>query len=222
MTSDEALRQAAEQGDRDAMFELAEVTERQARTLLGDAREWYSRAARAGSLEASLALAGLAVQEGDYENCRWHLADAERRHVDVPADRLVTVAPDVLGPRLSLDGDGADEFRGAGVFTVISPHARRAAGAVARVASQLLYVDEHGVLDEGLDGEAYTPNYLYDVKWCGYGAMVSLDTKSVMWAAMGRTMVGILVGALAADRVPAHITGYRGDLDTQWSEWAAP
>ena len=40
-----------------------------------------------------------------------------------------------------------------------------------------------------------------------------------MWSAMGRTMVGILVDALAADAIPAHIVGDCPDLWPQLDEW---
>ena len=208
-----------------AMLELAEAAERQAHALMAEARDWYRRGAGTGSLDAALALVRLAVRDGDYEEGQWQLQDVARRHPDVPSARLVTVAPDVLGPRLSLEGDGVDDFPGAGTFTVISPDPQRAAAAVARVAGRLLYVDEHGAEHaeyEEPEDEAYTPNYLDDVKWCRFGALVSLDTKGGMWAAMGRTMVGILVEALVADGVPAHVTGYCRDLDTEWREWKDP
>ena len=60
--------------------------------------------------------------------------------------------------------------------------------------------------------EVYAPNYVSDVQVCAYGAMVGLDTQGVMFSAMGRTMVGILVGALADEDIPAHITGHCPNL----------
>jgi hypothetical protein len=182
---------------------------------------------RAGSLEAKLALVRVAVQAGDYAEAQRRLRDTELRYADVPAAHLVTVAPDVLGP-LSLEGDGDGDYPGAGTFTVISPYVQRAAAAVERVAQRLMLVDEHGVLhsDDELDaldrGEAYTPNYVDDVRYGQYGAIVVLDTKSWMSSAMGRTMVGVLSAALVEDGVAAHITGYCRDLDSDWAVWTAP
>jgi hypothetical protein len=220
---DEALRQAAERGDGHSMVELANDCERQAHALLREAREWYRRGALAGDLDATLALARLAVQDGDYEEAHWQLRDAELRHRGVPAEQLVVVAPDVLGP-LSLEGDGDADWPGAGAFTIISPYPQRAAAAIERVAMRLMDVDENGVLhrpEEDYDGDAYTPNHLFPLRWCHRGVMVSLDTKGGMWAAMGRTMIGILANALAADRVPALITGYCRDLKADWKDWQA-
>jgi len=52
--------------------------------------------------------------------------------------------------------------------------------------------------------------------------VVQLDTKGVMWAAMGRTIVGMLVDALVADAVPAHVAGHCPDIPTQWTVWKDP
>jgi hypothetical protein len=223
MSDNEALSRAAQQGDAGAMFELADDCERRAQALRREAREWYRRGALAGSLDATLALARIAVQDGDYEEGQWQLRDGKRRHEGVRPGRLVAVAPDALGP-LSLDGDGDADWPGAGVFTVISAHPRRAAVAIERVANRLMDVDEHGVLhapDEDYAGDAYTPNYLHTLQWCDRGVMVVLDTKGWMSAAMGRTMIGILTDALVTDCVPAVITGYRGDLKSEWNDWEA-
>jgi hypothetical protein len=56
-----------------------------------------------------------------------------------------------------------------------------------------------------------------DVEICVYGAVVKLDTKGVTFSAIGRTIVGMLVDALAADRVPARITGFCPALESQSS-----
>ena len=216
-----ARRRAAEQGDAEAMFELGTSAEEQARQLMADARAWFERSARAGSLDAVHALVRLAVASRDYSHAQWLLQEAEREHAGVPAEWLVSVAPDVLGSRLALDGDGeADD--GDAVFTVISPRVAHATAAVARVAERLMDVDEHGVEQSWEERQSawepgadwpYTPNCLFDVTWNSYAAQVHLDTKGWNSAAMGRTMVGILVDALVADAVPAHIAGRRHDLD---------
>ena len=81
-------------------------------------------------------------------------------------------------------------------------------------------VDEHGnVLEPGQlpevgvapGEEIYPPSYS-DVEMCAYGAIVGFVTDGVMFSAMGRTILGILIDALSADSIPAHITGHRPDL----------
>jgi hypothetical protein len=140
-------------------------------------------------------------------------------------ERRVTVAPEVLGKDIALDGDDAGDPVGAGAFTVITPSIDRAAAALTRVAPRLMDVDEHGNVvapGEVPTDEAYTPNFVFDPEVCHFGAMVKLDTKGVMWSAMGRTMVGMIVDALVADGIPAHITGYRADLRGEWRVWQPP
>ena len=113
-------------------------------------------------------------------------------------------------------------MRNAGTFTVITAQVERAAGVLAGVADQLMDVDEHGnVLAPGeMPGDdAYTPNFVFDPEVCSFAAKIALDTKGVMFSAMGRTMVGMIAAALAAERIPAHITGYCPDLDSQWRAW---
>ena len=64
----------------------------------------------------------------------------------LPAERYVSVAPDVLGRDLPLDSDGASDLPGAGVFTVITPDGWQAVQTLAPVAPRLLGVDEFGEL----------------------------------------------------------------------------
>lgn len=135
----------------------------------------------------------------------------------------------MIGAGVSLDGDGdgddVEHVRNAGMFTVATPWVQRAATALARVSPQLMNVDEHGnILARGeLPAEdVYTPNFVFDVEVCHYAAAVKLDTRGVMFSAMGRTMVGMIVASMAADRIPAHITGYCPDLDPEWRIWQPP
>ncbi|HEX8054759.1 MAG TPA: hypothetical protein VF517_17360 [Thermoleophilaceae bacterium] len=131
------------------------------------------------------ALVRLAVREGDAATARWLLQDAERRYPDAPARALISVAPDVLGPRLRLDGESPefDEHPGTGTFTVITPHAQRAAAALGPVLPRLLHVDERGTVmsweeREGTEHEeVYTPNHVFDAEWSEHGARVSLDRR---------------------------------------------
>jgi hypothetical protein len=166
----------------------------------------------------------LAVADLDYATAQRLLAQARSDHPDQPPERWVSVAPDVLGPGVSLEGDDEEDVTGAATFTVVSPEVERAAAAVARVAPQLMDVDEHGnVFDPGAipTDEVFTPTFLSPVEVCAYAAVVGLDTDGVMFSGMGRTMVGILVAGLAADGVPAHIAGYRPDLRGDLRIWQA-
>lgn len=134
---------------------------------------------RAGSADAEIELVRILVADGEYQGAQFRLGELARNRPELPPERLVGVAPDVLGPRVRLAEDDFDD-RARPVFTVISPDRDRAAAALARI-----------------------------------------DTKGMMWSAMGRTMVRLIADALADDGVPAHIAGYRPDLDSAWRAWAA-
>jgi hypothetical protein len=216
------------------MVELAARCEARAHELLAEARDLISRAANEGySLDAELALVRLFVAEGEYQSAQSRLREIESRHAGAPAQRFVTVAPDVLGPRLRLDGNGRGD--GDAVFTVISPYPDRAASAVAEVAPRLMDVNEHGDIQTPEDTARledaatadedipYTPNYLFDIHRCQYGPEVALDTKGWMTAPMGRKMVSILVDALVAAAIPAHVTGRCLGIDPDhWRVWNGP
>jgi hypothetical protein len=212
------------------MFELGARAEARASELTRQARSWFERGANAGSLDAALAVVRLAVSDRRYDLAAVLLVDARNRHPGLAPERLVAVAPDVLGGGLALDGDGSHD-EGDAVFTVLSYYPRRAAAAVARVAPRLMDVDENGVEKPGEQREReyrpgvyepYTPNFLWDVKWSSHGAYVHLDTKGGLTAAMGRAMVAILVEALATDAVPAFLAGKLPDLTGSWTVWKQP
>jgi hypothetical protein len=219
-----AARRMADGGDAQAMFDLGVHLEAEAQRLMREARKWFDRGTSAGSLDAALAKVRLTVADGGYSSVQALLIDTRRRHPDLPADRFVTVAPDVLGGGLALDSDGWHD-EGDAIFTIFAWNLREAAGAVARVARRLMDVDEFGVekpqeqrereWQPGVD-EPYTPNFLFEVKWNMYAVRVHLDTKGGMTAAMGCTMVGILVDALVADGIPAHIAGDCPDIPAGW------
>lgn len=230
---EQSVRRAAESGDADAIVELATRIEAEARRLQRDARAWFERGMQAGSLDATHAVVRLAVADRKYDYARVLLLEAQRTHERQPADRFVSVAPDVLGGELALDSDDSHD-EGDATFTVIAGfgHERRAAAACARVAPRLMDVDEFGVeksfeereqeWEPGTE-EPYMPNFLSDVRWNRYGALVHLDTKGGLTAAMGRAMVGILVEALVADEIPAHIAGHLPDLiPERWVVWTDP
>lgn len=187
------------------------------------------RAANEGDIDAVNGLARLCVGLQDYDAAQRGLAAAAERFADTASARLVSVAPDLLGPGLELGGDGAGDTDGGAdaEFTVISPSPDRAAAALGRIAYRLSDVDEHGVemsfedrLRHGLDrSEAYTANYVSDVEIAAAGARLRLDTKGAMWSAMGTTIVAILTDALSTDRVPAHIVGMCPDLAAAFETW---
>ncbi len=209
--------------DAHAMFRRAEELLERAAELDAEARTWMERSAGAGSLDALHALAHLAVVDGRYDAAVSYVHQYTQ-HADVPPERWVSVAPNVLGAGVSLDGDDVEDVVGAATFTVFTLQNDTAARALAPVVPRLGLVDEHGDVvgpDPPPTGAepAYTPNFVFDVEYGTRGALVQLDTKGVMWSAMGRTMVGMLVEALAAERIPAHIAGYCPALRGEWSPW---
>jgi hypothetical protein len=207
----------AESGDAESLFRQAEALFARAVKLEAEACERRGQSA-AHSLAALHRLVELAVAAGHYPRAQHLLSSVPSDYRDVPPEQWVSVAPGVLGPGVSLEGDDEKDVPGAGTFSVITPHVFRAVAALERVAPRLMEVDEHGnVLAPLKEGEppgdeVYTPSYVSDVETYPYGAVVGLDTDGVMFSAMGRTLVGILKDALAADAIPAHITGYRPDF----------
>jgi hypothetical protein len=223
--SDE-LEAAAAAGDGEAMYALAVRLEAQARALDAQAREWLQRASHAGSLDARHGRVRIAVAEGDYDLATALLLQIEARFPDAPRHSWVSVAPDVLGRDLPLDSDGASDLPGAGVFTVITPYGARALETLRPVAPRLLSVDELGRIqpDVAPDGvePLFTASYVDDLHWNYQAVQILLDTDGEMTGPMGRTMVAILVEALAAAEIPAHVAGDCPDLRPQLFRDAAP
>ena len=203
-------------------FEEAAALEARARELLAQARTAYERGADAGSIDALTAVIRLAVADGDYAEARLQLGNLENQHRLEPPERWVSVAPEVLGRGVSLAGADVDDVVGAGTFTVVTCNPQAVAAVLARVAPRLGNVNEHGLElgPEGpFDDQAFTPSFVFDPEVAQYAARIQLDTKGVMFSAMGRTMVAIIAAGLTAERIPAHITGYRADLDAVWRMW---
>jgi hypothetical protein len=224
------LRPPPKQPLPELLFELAVDMETHARGLLADARRMYHRSYLERSLDAMLALVRLGVENREYGYGQVLLTDAKRLHPDEPAERFVTVAPDVLGPHVGLDGDGDGDGDFAGAFVAISPEPERAAVALQRVAHRLMEVNEHGEVQTPADEERYedagqdppyTPNYVGDATWNRYGAALGVDTNGFITAAMGRTMVAILVEALVEDGIAAHLTHDTADL-REWESRPLP
>jgi hypothetical protein len=200
-----------------------------ARDELAEDRVRLERAADEGAIDAVNGLARLHVGLQEYAAAQRCLAGGAERFGYTAAARLVSVAPDLLGAGLELDGDAVGDTDGGAdaEFTIISPYPERAAAAIDRVAHRLSDVDEHGVelsidarFAQGRDrSEAYTPNYVSDVMIAPEGAKLRIDTKGVMWSAMGHTIVVILTGALSDDRVAAHIVGTCSDLNAAFEIW---
>jgi hypothetical protein len=206
----------------DAIAEIAAEAERTILAAAGERQARYQRAVDAGSLTDALAIVRDAAADDDHEQAWALLQDIARRHRDADPADLVTVAPDVLGP-VPLDSDASFDGPGAGCFTVLSPVPAQAAAAIARVAPQLLNVDDRGVEHPDSDAAeasgAYTPNYLHDIRWCDRAAQVMLDTKGAISAPMARTMVAILTDALIDHAVPALISGWIPALDDAMARW---
>jgi hypothetical protein len=202
--------------------------EQAAAQLNAEALRLFDASARAGSLDGLLARARLAVTDGaSFSWAQTLLAEAGRRAAELSDRAAVVVAHDVLGPGLSLEGPHSEVERSP-VFTVVSPYPDRAAETLHRVSGELVGVDEHGRHHADPDGEDpdgpefYTPNYVTPVAISRYGAQIALDTKGVMWSAMGRTMVQLIADAFAADGVPVVLTGEIENLTDYFGPWEAP
>jgi hypothetical protein len=194
--------------------------------LFREARTMFDTSGRAGSLAGMTALVRLVAADGSsFGWAQSLLAEAERRFPDAPRRELVSVAPDVLGPKLRHDGDSEDDPNP--LFAVISPYPERAAATLARISPGLMNVDEFGGIQSLLElgpenvDSPYTPNYIWPVAISSYGAQVALDTKGGLAAAMGRTMVELIADALAQDEVPAHIVGEHQILINLMNPWQA-
>lgn len=207
----------------DALADIVGEAERSIGAAAVEQQARYQAAVEAGSLAEALEVVRDAAADGDPEQAWSMLREIADRHPDADARDLVVIGSDVLGP-VALDGAEDFEGPGAGCFTILSPAPAQAAAAIAPVATRLLFVDDLGVehpdADTAADTDAYTPNFLHDIGWCDRGAQVMLDTKGAMSAAMGRTMVAILVDALVADRVPALVTGWIPDLEDRMTPWS--
>lgn len=226
MSTDET-RAAAENGDVEAMVDVARQLEREAHASLVEANAWYERADFAQSPRAKLARVRRSAMEGLYDDVVWHLDDAVRRFGSSDAP-LVSVSPEFEDPWV-LAEDPFEDYPGAGVFTVLSPQIDRVAGALARAAPRLMLVDDAGrtyadwdaIDDAQAQGEeVYTPNYLFGVRVSAKAAQVMLDTKSVMTKPMAQMMVNIIAAELATERCAAHIAGACPGLTADWSDWA--
>jgi hypothetical protein len=195
-----ATAHGADTDGSDAVAEIVREAERATVAAVTERQTRYQRAVDAGSLPDALEVVRDAAADDDHEQAWSLLQDIARRHPDADPGDLVSVAPDVLGP-VDLDSDEVFDGPGAGCFTVLSPAPAKAAAAVARVAPRLLNVDDRGVV------------------WSDRGAQVMLDTKGAMSAAMGRTMIAIITGALVDDRVPALVAGWIAAPDPQMTPW---
>ncbi len=222
----DGLLAAAGDGDAEAMYKLGVHYSRLATEAADQARSWLRASAQGGSLDGRVALAAQHVADSEYREAQWQLQVVETHHPNAPASRCVGIAPNVLGPQLSLDGDGDTETDLYAVFTIITTHPQRAAATLDRLKDRLLDIDERGVmmpLEDRVDteiAELYaTPRYVAEIESSWLGARVLLDTRGGMWSAMGRTIVGTIATGLASARIPAVIGGRCGELDGQFVAW---
>jgi hypothetical protein len=221
-------------GDAEELLKRAHAAEAQARECLAEARRLTQRASELDSLDALNELVRLSVADGNVDKAVWLLRNAVHCDPDLPAGRLVSVAPDIAGPAWARDPEGKYHWPGAGVFTVIAADPVRAAATLDRTRGKLMLVDEYGTVHANYDElEAtierysaegrwdlpYTPNFASDVKRCQYGVEVMLDTKGVMWQAMARALAEVIAQALREDGVAGHITGWRPEISRLMTVW---
>lgn len=189
-------------------------------------RDEVDSAVESQSLETLKERVRLHVTAGEYQEAAAVLRAVGQRFPQEAAVDLVSVAPDVLGPDLRLDGSGQALVPGYVEFTVITPDPEQAAAALSRVRGELYDVDERGEvmsaddrIEAGIEDSYYTPNWVSEVVISPVGPKVMLDTKNAMWAPMGRSMIGILRKVLAEDRIVAYIVGTLPDLEDAFEEW---
>jgi hypothetical protein len=124
-----------------------------------------------------------------------------------PDSMLVTIDDDVFGPgvdwRTVEDMDDRDAS-----WVVFSADARAAAEALHRAAPKFYSVDENGdiVSTDSVDfNDEYTPNYVSDVRVFDAGAYVYVDTKSMFFPPMARTMMRLIIAEVDKLGVPVRI-----------------
>jgi hypothetical protein len=134
----------------------------------------------------------------------------------IPNTPAVTVSDDLLGPdidwRTATDIiDGAEPN-----ILVLSSEPNAAAEVLQQVTPRFYTLAEDGiwrteaeywaVRKDAVPGdEPYIPSLVSPVYLIDEGAFVSIDTDSMVFPAMVRTMIDMLVRALTEAGVPAHI-----------------
>jgi hypothetical protein len=128
----------------------------------------------------------------------------------IPNIEAVTVADDLLGSDIewrtaTARADGPDPN-----VLVLSSDPIAAAEVLKQVTPRFYDIDEDGEYmavrgDVAPGDEPYTPNWVSGVYLIPEGAFVLVDSKSMIFPAMVRTMVGMLVDALTEAGVPSHL-----------------
>ena len=121
-------------GDAESLFRQAEALRAPCCGTRGRGTSTDRPSADADSLAALHRIVGRAVAESNYPQAQRLLSSVPSDYRDVPPEQWVRVAPGVLGPGVSLDGDDELDVPGAGTFSVITPHVFRAVAALKRVA----------------------------------------------------------------------------------------
>ena len=135
-----------------------------------------------------------------------------------PDSLLVTIDDDVFGPGVDWRTVDEEFLERDASWVLFSPDARGAAEVLHRSAPRFLSVDEHGEVvagdvDEFADDfdEDYTPNYVSPVRVFDRGAYVYVDTKSMLFPPMARTMMRIITTEAEQLGVPVRIGDAAGE-----------
>jgi hypothetical protein len=125
----------------------------------------------------------------------------------------VRIEDDVFGPGTDWRTmTECDDYLGGTAFAVLSAQSLRAADALRSVKETFGLVGEDGLVypeDDEDRFEVYTPNYVHDVMHLpGVGASIGVDTKGVLIPDMARTMLRLIVHALAVRDVSATLVHY--------------
>ena len=92
-------------GDAESLFRQAEALRARAAELEAEALQRTGESADADSLAALHRIVGRAVAESNYPQAQHLLSSVPSDYRDVLPEQWVSVAPGVLGPGVSLDGD---------------------------------------------------------------------------------------------------------------------
>jgi hypothetical protein len=139
-----------------------------------------------------------------------------------PHRDLVTIDDDVFGPGTDWRSNDEEFYDRDASWLVLSDDPQAAAAALHQVSNAFYSVCEDGRLltseqfaaeTMGVEpgSEPYTPNYVGDVEVFPDGALVYVDTKSMLFPPMARTMMRLIIAELERTRTAARIAGLDPD-----------
>ena len=133
-----------------------------------------------------------------------------------PRSDLVTIDDDVFGPGTDWQSNVGEFYDRDASWLLLSDDPQAAAAALHRVSNAFYSVSEDGRLltPEQFEAETmgvepgtepYTPNYVGDVEVLPDGALIYVDTKSMLFPPMARTMMRLIIAELERTGTSARI-----------------